>query len=52
MGVLLIMAGAFVQSLQFIFEEKVMTMEGDCAAPPLLLIGMEGYGNNIFWQMI
>lgn len=39
-GVCLILCGAFVQSLQYAFEEKVMTME--IAAPPLLLIGMEG----------
>jgi len=40
MGVLLVMAGAFVQALQFVFEEKVMMME--VPAQPLLLIGMEG----------
>ena len=40
LGVLLIMAGAFVQALQFVFEEKVMTMA--IPAPPLLMIGMEG----------
>lgn len=40
LGVLLILAGAFVQALQFVFEEKVMTME--IPAPPLLMIGMEG----------
>lgn len=34
------MLGAFVQAMQFVFEEKVMSM--DDAAPPLLLIGMEG----------
>lgn len=39
-GVALILAGALVQSLQFVFEEKVMTME--IAAPPLLMVGMEG----------
>ena len=41
LGVLLVMTGAFVQALQFVFEEKVMSMD-DAAAPPLLLIGMEG----------
>jgi drug/metabolite transporter (DMT)-like permease len=41
LGILLVMAGAFVQALQFVFEEKVMAMD-DSAAPPLLLIGMEG----------
>ena len=40
LGVVLIMAGAFVQALQFVFEEKVMNME--IPAPPLLMIGMEG----------
>ena len=40
LGVTLILAGALVQSLQYAFEERVMSM--DVAAPPLLLIGMEG----------
>ena len=44
-GVLLVMAGAFVQALQFVFEEKVMTM--DIPAPPLLLIGMEGVWGTV-----
>jgi drug/metabolite transporter (DMT)-like permease len=39
-GVILILLGAFVQSLQYAFEEKVMNM--DIPAPPMLLIGMEG----------
>lgn len=45
MGVALIMAGAFVQSLQYAFEEKVMSM--DVSAPPLLLIGMEGFWGTV-----
>jgi len=45
LGVGLIMAGAFVQSLQYAFEEKVMSM--DVSAPPLLLIGMEGFWGTI-----
>ena len=40
LGVTLILCGALVQSLQYAFEERVMSM--DVAAPPLLLIGMEG----------
>jgi drug/metabolite transporter (DMT)-like permease len=28
LGVLLVMAGAVIQSMQFVFEEKVMTMVG------------------------
>jgi len=44
-GVCLLMAGAFVQAVQFVFEEHVMTM--DVPAPPLLLIGMEGLWGTI-----
>ena len=39
-GVMLILSGAVVQSVQYAWEEKVMSM--DVGAPPLLLIGMEG----------
>jgi hypothetical protein len=46
LGILLVMTGAFVQAMQFIFEEKVMTMD-EAAAPPLLLIGMEGLWGTI-----
>ena len=45
MGVMLMIAGAFVQAIQFVFEEKVMKM--DVPVPPLLLIGMEG-----FWGVV
>ncbi len=45
LGVSLILAGAFVQSLQYAFEEKVMSME--VSAPPLLLIGMEGFWGTV-----
>jgi hypothetical protein len=34
------LAGTFVQSVQYTYEEKVMS--GDISAPPWLLIGMEG----------
>jgi len=44
-GVCLMMAGAFVQSVQFVFEEHVMKM--DVPAPPLLLIGMEGFWGTL-----
>eukprot|EP00573_Skeletonema_grethae_P002975 CAMPEP_0201687188 /NCGR_PEP_ID=MMETSP0578-20130828/1351_1 /ASSEMBLY_ACC=CAM_ASM_000663 /TAXON_ID=267565 /ORGANISM="Skeletonema grethea, Strain CCMP 1804" /LENGTH=471 /DNA_ID=CAMNT_0048171321 /DNA_START=110 /DNA_END=1525 /DNA_ORIENTATION=- len=44
-GVCLLMTGAFVQAVQFVFEEHVMTM--DIPAPPLLLIGMEGLWGTI-----
>lgn len=39
-GVGLILLGAVVQSLQYAFEEKVMS--ADVGAPPLLVIAMEG----------
>lgn len=45
LGVCLLMAGAFVQSVQFVFEEHVMKM--DIPAPPLLLIGMEGFWGTV-----
>jgi drug/metabolite transporter (DMT)-like permease len=45
LGVVLVMAGAVVQAMQFVFEEKVMTM--DIPSPPLLLIGMEGLWGSI-----
>jgi drug/metabolite transporter (DMT)-like permease len=44
-GIVLVLAGALVQSLQYAFEEKVMSM--DIAAPPLLLVGMEGLWGSI-----
>jgi drug/metabolite transporter (DMT)-like permease len=50
-GVILVMSGAFVQALQFVFEEKVMTMD-DAAAPPLLLIGMEGLWGSALCLLI
>ncbi|EEC47108.1 predicted protein [Phaeodactylum tricornutum CCAP 1055/1] len=50
-GVALVMAGAFVQALQFVFEEKVMSME-DAAAPPLLLIGMEGFWGTLLCLVV
>jgi len=45
-GVCLVLLGAFVQALQYVFEEKVLTM--DVPAPPLLLIGMEGLWGTFF----
>jgi len=49
-GVVFVMAGAFVQALQFVFEEKVMTGMDDAEAmvPPLLLISMEGLWGGFF----
>jgi len=45
LGVALVLLGAFVQALQYVFEEKVMSM--DIPAPPLLLIGMEGFWGTV-----
>jgi drug/metabolite transporter (DMT)-like permease len=49
-GVVLVLLGAFVQSLQFVFEEKVMTM--DVSSPPLLLIGMEGFWGTLLCLLL
>ncbi len=49
-GVMLILLGAFVQSLQYAFEEKVMSM--DVSAPPLLLIGMEGFWGTLVCALV
>lgn len=51
LGVLLVMMGAFVQALQFVFEEKVMTMD-ESAVPPLLLIGMEGLWGSVLCLVV
>lgn len=39
-GVMLTLLGTFVQSLQYTYEEKVLSL--DIAAPPWMLIGLEG----------
>eukprot|EP00522_Entomoneis_paludosa_P006987 CAMPEP_0172444098 /NCGR_PEP_ID=MMETSP1065-20121228/4211_1 /TAXON_ID=265537 /ORGANISM="Amphiprora paludosa, Strain CCMP125" /LENGTH=474 /DNA_ID=CAMNT_0013194517 /DNA_START=199 /DNA_END=1623 /DNA_ORIENTATION=+ len=51
LGVSLVMLGAFVQALQFVFEEKVMTLD-EAAVPPLLLIGMEGLWGTILCLVV
>lgn len=50
LGIALVMAGAFVQALQFVFEEKVMNM--DIPAPPLLLVGMEGLWGTVLCLVV
>ena len=45
-GMLLILLSCVVQSLQYVFEEKVMG-EGEITVPPLVVIGMEG-----FWGLV
>lgn len=49
-GIFLVLTGAFVQALQYVFEEKVMSM--DIPAPPLLLIGMEGFWGSILCLLV
>jgi len=49
-GVGLILSGAVVQAMQFVFEEKVMKME--IPTPPLLLIGMEGFWGSILCLLV
>lgn len=49
-GVALILLGAVVQSLQYAWEEKVMSL--DIGAPPLLLIGMEGFWGTVFCILV
>jgi hypothetical protein len=53
-GIVFVMAGAFVQALQFVFEEKVMTgmEDAEAAVPPLLLISMEGLWGGFFCLFI
>jgi len=41
LGLALTIGGTFMQSLQYVYEEKMMS--GDTKAPPWLLIGMEGF---------
>jgi multidrug transporter EmrE-like cation transporter len=50
LGVTYILIGALVQSLQYAFEERVMSM--DISAPPLFLIGMEGLWGCLYCLLI
>jgi len=49
-GVTLILSGAIVQAMRFVFEEKVMTI--DIPPPPLLLIGMEGLWGSLLCLLV
>jgi len=49
-GVLITLAGTFVQSVQYVYEETVMS--GDVAAPPWLLIGMAGVTGTLLSTVI
>lgn len=41
-AIVIMLLGTCVQSMQFVFEEKVMTNDDEIKVPPLLLFGMEG----------
>mmetsp|Transcript_130 Transcript_130/g.237 ORF Transcript_130/g.237 Transcript_130/m.237 type:complete len:439 (-) Transcript_130:533-1849(-) len=49
-GVLITLAGTFVQSVQYTYEESVMS--GETSAPPWLLIGMEGITGTVISTFI
>mmetsp|Transcript_858 Transcript_858/g.1789 ORF Transcript_858/g.1789 Transcript_858/m.1789 type:complete len:450 (-) Transcript_858:284-1633(-) len=49
-GIAFVLAGASVQALQYVFEEKVMS--ADIPAPPLLLIGMEGLWGTLLCLLV
>jgi uncharacterized membrane protein len=53
LGVVLILCGAFVQALQYVYEERMMSATEDLpAAPPLLIVGMEGLWGSIICLFI
>jgi len=49
-GLLLTIGGTFMQSLQYVYEEKMMS--GDTKAPPWLLIGMEGFFGTLLSVLV
>jgi multidrug transporter EmrE-like cation transporter len=50
-GILFMLLASFIQSLQFVFEEKVMTTEA-FNVPPLLLFGMEGFWGTLICSAV
>ena len=50
LGVGLTLAGTVMQSLQYVYEEKVMS--GETKAPPWLLIGMEGLFGTLLTVLV
>ncbi|KDO34368.1 hypothetical protein SPRG_01504 [Saprolegnia parasitica CBS 223.65] len=47
LGILMIVLSCFVQSAQYVFEEKLMG-DGIDTAPPLIVVGMEGFWGLLF----
>lgn len=50
-GIFFMLLATFIQSLQFVFEEKVMTTE-TYKVPPLLLFGMEGLWGTLICSVV
>lgn len=50
LGIAMILLAALMGALQYAFEEKVMTM--DITAPPLFVIGVEGFWGTIICMFI
>jgi len=49
-GILILLGSCLVASLQYVFEEKVMS---DLQTPPLVLVGMEGiWGTILMWGCV
>lgn len=48
-GVLLVIVGCIAQGIQYVFEERVMAVEG---APPLVVIGMEGLWGTVLSLLV
>ncbi|OQR86245.1 Drug/Metabolite Transporter (DMT) Superfamily [Achlya hypogyna] len=51
LGILMIILSCFVQSAQYVFEEKLMG-DGIDTAPPLVVVGMEGFWGLLFTSVI
>ncbi|EQC29411.1 hypothetical protein SDRG_12874 [Saprolegnia diclina VS20] len=51
LGILMIVLSCFVQSAQYVFEEKLMG-DGIDTAPPLIVVGMEGFWGLLFTSVI
>lgn len=48
-GIMFIVASCLVQGSQYVFEEKVMTVDN---APPLVVVGMEGLWGTILMPLV
>jgi uncharacterized membrane protein len=53
LGVILVLCGALVQAFQYVYEERMMTATEDLpAAPPLLIVGMEGLWGSLICLLV